>query len=1035
MHRALLSLAIAATTALGLLGSMPAPVSAAGDYTETAATTYRLDPAKGVIHVTVTIKFTNQSPPSRDPYTCFDYYYDYWLGYVPYLSTCYTTTSYYYSSTTAVIENAATGVKATSGGTSLKVSSGSKGETYHVVKIAFPKLYYGKTRTIALTYTIKGGAPRSASSIRALRAYATFCAVANGSDSATVTVRVPATFQFETWGDDMTDTVKGSERVFTSGAISDPSEYYTCFDGTNPSGYKTESLRAPDGRTVLLQSWPEDDAWATGVRAEVLGGMPELAKIVGRNMAGTAPLTVAEASTGAEYAGFYDEKTNTITVGEDFTQESLVEHELAHAYFNGTLFKDTWLSEGYAEWAGRDAANDQPACTEPPASDITLATWTYINPRSTLEERLAVDAQYDAACWVVTKVAAATTGAGMTAALAVLFDARDPYAVDPSAKREKVVATWKEWLDAIDEVALADSAASASLASDLLLEFGAADDNGLLESRTDARSAYHTLLGSVGDWVVPVAVRAPMAAWEFRVAQDAIAAAPEAYELTGQTDETLDGIDARHGPAADAWAAAQTAKDLKAAADLARAQLDAAKDVVAAQAEAARPLDLVEQVGLLGATIPGLDPAVAAVRAADADAAAQVTASVRATIGGLREIGQGRLTTAAIITGVVVLLLIVLTVLLVRRRRGRRRAALAAAGAMASASWTAPAPWPEVSAVAGVAEVPETPAAQAPTLAWPAGEARNRLGFARWLVSPDHPLTARVAVNQQWQMLFGVGLVKTTEDFGSQGELPSHPELLDWLATEFLRTNWDVKRSLKTMVMSATYRQSSRVSPALLARDPENRLLARGPRVRMEAGMIRDQALAVSGLLVGEIGGPSVKPYQPPGLWKELSGTDYEPDQGDKLWRRSLYTFWKRTSPPPTMMTFDAAGREACSVRPVRTSTPLQALALLNDVTFVEAARVLAQRVMREGGPSPEARLRLAFRLVLARAPSDAELKVLRRNLDSQLAHFQTEPSAAQELVRAGEAPRDAGLAVGELAAYSTVAGLILNLDEAITKP
>ncbi len=318
---------------------------------------------------------------------------------------------------------------------------------------------------------------------------------------------------------------------------------------------------------------------------------------------------------------------------------------------------------------------------------------------------------------------------------------------------------------------------------------------------------------------------------------------------------------------------------------------------------------------------------------------------------------------------------------------------------------------------------------------WPAGEARNRLGFARWLVSPDHPLTARVAVNQQWQMLFGVGLVKTTEDFGSQGELPSHPELLDWLATEFLSTNWDVKRSLKTMVMSATYRQSSRVSPALLARDPENRLLARGPRVRMEAGMIRDQALAVSGLLVGEIGGPSVKPYQPPGLWKELSGTDYEPDQGDKLWRRSLYTFWKRTSPPPTMMTFDAAGREACSVRPVRTSTPLQALALLNDVTFVEAARVLAQRVMREGGPSPEARLRLAFRLVLARAPSDAELKVLRRNLDSQLAHFQAEPSAAQELVRAGEAPRDAGLAVGELAAYSTVAGLILNLDEAITKP
>ncbi|MSU65508.1 MAG: DUF1553 domain-containing protein [Opitutus sp.] len=328
-----------------------------------------------------------------------------------------------------------------------------------------------------------------------------------------------------------------------------------------------------------------------------------------------------------------------------------------------------------------------------------------------------------------------------------------------------------------------------------------------------------------------------------------------------------------------------------------------------------------------------------------------------------------------------------------------------------------------------------TPGVPASLPPWPAGEPRNRLGFARWLVSGNHPLTARVAVNQQWQMLFGVGLVKTTEDFGSQGEPPSHQDLLDWLATEFMRTGWDVKASLKTMVMSAAYRQSSRVTPALLARDPENRLLARGPRVRLEAGMIRDQALAASGLLVGEIGGPSVKPYQPKGLWKELSGTDYMPDTGDKLWRRSLYTYWKRTSPPPTMTTFDAAGREACSVRQVRTSTPLQALALLNDVTFVEASRILAQRVMREAGTPPEARLRLAFRLVLARAPGEAELKVLRKDLDSQLAHFQAEPAAALELVSAGEAPRDAEFPVGELAAYTTVTGLILNLDEAITKP
>src|SRR5262249_32753503 len=207
-----------------------------------------------------------------------------------------------------------------------------------------------------------------------------------------------------------------------------------------------------------------------------------------------------------------------------------------------------------------------------------------------------------------------------------------------------------------------------------------------------------------------------------------------------------------------------------------------------------------------------------------------------------------------------------------------------------------------------------------------------------------------------WQMLFGTGLVKTVDDFGVQGEPPSHPELLDWLATEFTASGgrqspgWNVKQMLRLMVTSATYRQSSRVTPALLQRNPENRLLARGPRLRLSAEMIRDQALEASGLLVERFGGPSVKPYQPPGLVKELTGTeDYVQDHGADLYRRSLYTYFKRTVAPPTMLTFDAAGREACVVRETRTNTPLQALALMNEVTFVEAARVLAQRVMREG--------------------------------------------------------------------------------------
>jgi hypothetical protein len=317
---------------------------------------------------------------------------------------------------------------------------------------------------------------------------------------------------------------------------------------------------------------------------------------------------------------------------------------------------------------------------------------------------------------------------------------------------------------------------------------------------------------------------------------------------------------------------------------------------------------------------------------------------------------------------------------------------------------------------------------------WPAGAPANRLGLARWLVADDNPLTARVAVNRSWQMLFGEGIVRTTEDFGVQGAWPSHPELLDWLAVEFRESKWDQKRLLRLIVTSAAYRQSSRLTPQLRQRDPENRLLARGPRLRLPAEMIRDQALAAAGLLVERVGGPSVKPYQPAGLWQELADTEYVRDSGAALYRRGLYTFWKRTVAPPALVTFDAAGREACNVRDTRTNTPLQALNLLNDVTYVEAARVLAGRVLREGGTSDDERLRLLFRLAIARVPVPAELAVLRAGLERHRTHFSSNRKAAEQLLRAGESPRDAGLDVAEHAAYTATASVVLNLDEAITK-
>jgi hypothetical protein len=322
----------------------------------------------------------------------------------------------------------------------------------------------------------------------------------------------------------------------------------------------------------------------------------------------------------------------------------------------------------------------------------------------------------------------------------------------------------------------------------------------------------------------------------------------------------------------------------------------------------------------------------------------------------------------------------------------------------------------------------------------PSGAPRNRLGFAQWLIAPDHPLTTRVAVNRFWLQVFGTGIVKTAEDFGAQGEPPSHSDLLDWLAIRFREDGWDVKRFMKRLVMSATYRQSSRVTPASLAKDPANRLLARGPRFRLDAEMMRDQAFLAAGLLVETVGGPSVKPPQPAGLWEAVAYTDSDTahftadKESEKVHRRSLYTFWKRTSPPPQMTTFDAPSREACLVRRERTNTPLQALVVLNEPQFVEAARALAERALRKGGSTTEDRLTYMFRLVLARYPDAKDLGELGAAFRDLIAHYTKRPEAAKQLIAIAQAPVDSTINASELAAWTMMGNVILNLDEAITK-
>jgi hypothetical protein len=309
----------------------------------------------------------------------------------------------------------------------------------------------------------------------------------------------------------------------------------------------------------------------------------------------------------------------------------------------------------------------------------------------------------------------------------------------------------------------------------------------------------------------------------------------------------------------------------------------------------------------------------------------------------------------------------------------------------------------------------------------------NRIGLAKWLTHPKHPLTARVTVNRMWQHFFGTGLVKTSENFGIQGDAPSHPKLLDWLATEFVRNGWNVKALQKTIMMSATYQQDSGSPKDSWSSDPDNQLLARGPRYRMSPFMLRDQALQAGGLLNEQLYGEPVKPYMPAKIWRAISNNTYKQDKGAKLYRRSLYTYWRRTIPPPTMMAFNAANREICSVREDRTNTPLQALTLMNNKTFLEASRFIAERMLRDGGDNIESKIQFLSEHVLCRPATVAESARLTADYHAYLKDFTASREATASLLRIGEKPHDKSLNAPALAASTMLASTLLNLDETIT--
>jgi hypothetical protein len=334
-------------------------------------------------------------------------------------------------------------------------------------------------------------------------------------------------------------------------------------------------------------------------------------------------------------------------------------------------------------------------------------------------------------------------------------------------------------------------------------------------------------------------------------------------------------------------------------------------------------------------------------------------------------------------------------------------------------------------------KTPVEPATPAKLIAFGNNLPKNRLGLSNWLLDSRHPLTSRVIVNRFWAMCFGQGLVSTLDDFGNQGTLPTHPDLLDYLATGFMESGWDVKAFMKMMVMSATYRQSSIVSPGAIEADPNNALYSRSPSFRLSAEMIRDNALAASGLLVRKIGGPSVYPYQPEGIWEALATrntTHYKQGKGEDLYRRSLYTIWKRSSPPPSMMNFDAPDRYICIVNRQKTATPLQSLVLMNDPQYVEASRLLAERMIKEGGHTPEERITFAYKALTSRNPKGEELVLLKQLYEEELSEFQKQPKRASQLLSVGEYKRDLTLDANEVAACTIIASSMMNFDEFVVK-
>jgi hypothetical protein len=680
-----------------------------------AASTYEAQPDQGRIRVTIKLTIRNRIPDESTDYACPEQIYDESIGWTTIDKTCTSTTRFFVDESWLLIERAATNLRLTADAGSVSIETDSEAGLFRSLHLGFDRIYRGEDRAVTATYTLPGGAPRSSTTDRVNPAYLNFWALSQPADDATVRIVVPKTFEVDTIGSDISATTKGSDRILASGAIDDPSSYFVGVTGINESGFTRKRLTTDDGREIIVQGWPGDTRWMAAVRGEAAKALPALEALIGQPLPGSGEIRIRETAgsdLGDAYIATFDPDDQLARVSEDYTQDGTVTHELSHAWFNDHLFEARWLSEGYAGWIESASASVPESCVGPVrfpgAGAPALGTWAFASPRATSRELDIIDYQYDAACSIVTQVADQIGLDRMRDVLAALATDDGAYVGIPDA-RPGAPVTWRDWLDAVDELGMAPAGLDDTHAiADVLRRYGIATTSDVA-TRTDARislgelraaaaevagvalltgaapgeagtesgaSAGTSPAAASGAWQIPIAVLRPMARWEFRAAESAMIDAAALIDDLRAVEALLPTIAAADSPVRDEFEAAEEAADLAAARGRSAAQLAVAGPVAEAVGAAQAERGPLEELGLLGTDVAALAAAaVAATAAFELAAADSQAASVQALIAGSTTNGLVRLLIAAL-----VLLAVVILAVVVRRLVGRRRIAPAAAG-------------------------------------------------------------------------------------------------------------------------------------------------------------------------------------------------------------------------------------------------------------------------------------------------------------------------------------------------------------------